>query len=235
MESNSPSDITEKAMSLFRQGQEEEAKTLLKDFISTMPLDWKPINISENTQDISFWDMNEFLSYVAYVQTDTAQIARTTNWIKPSYSKAYYYLAYIGVEQNNPSEALDWIEEALKLEPDHPLILSEKAIILQRSGDIKQAYDLYIQAAHVRSWATDSEKAKALRGAGCVLIDMNNLDDAEMVLRKSLELEPDSNNAIEELVYIQHLRDGGDTMESGLKDSDGSTFLSKLEDLYKNL
>mgnify|MGYP001551189891 CR=1 FL=1 len=51
-------------------------------------------------------------------------------------------------------------------------------------------------------------KAAALRGLGFTLIELGNLDEAEVALRKSLILEPESQLAQGELLYIEQLRLG---------------------------
>ena len=46
---------------------------------------------------------------------------------------------------------------------------------------------------------------------GFCLIELGRLDDAEGVLNRSLEFEPDSENALKELAYISSLQGGRDT------------------------
>jgi hypothetical protein len=62
------------------------------------------------------------------------------------------------------------------------------------------------RAASVRDWAPSSQIARALRGQGVQLVDLDRLDEAEDALRRSLELEPDSETANNELSYIEDRR-----------------------------
>jgi hypothetical protein len=48
-----------------------------------------------------------------------------------------------------------------------------------------------------------------MRGAAVPLVDLKRLDEAEELLKKSLELVPDNEAAKQELRYIEHLRKGG--------------------------
>lgn len=66
--------------------------------------------------------------------------------------------------------------------------------------------DSYVHAASVREWAPPSHIARAPRGQGVQLVDLDRLDEGEDALRRSLELEPDSQTARNELGDIEDLR-----------------------------
>jgi hypothetical protein len=55
-------------------------------------------------------------------------------------------------------------------------------------------------------WAPRAQVARALRGEGVQLVDLDRLEEAETVLKKSSELEPDSEVAKKELDYIKTLK-----------------------------
>ena len=80
----------------------------------------------------------------------------------------------------------------MELEPDHPELWNEKGYLLGRLKRHQEAFDCYVRAASVRDWAPPSQIARALRGQGVQLVDLDRLDEAENALRRSLELEPDS-------------------------------------------
>ena len=56
-----------------------------------------------------------------------------------------------------------------------------------------------------------SQLARALRGEGASLIDLNRLGDAEAAFLRSLELETSNQVAQQELDYIRQLRNKRDT------------------------
>ena len=105
-------------------------------------------------------------------------------------------------------KAMSFIDRAISLEPDHPLLLCEKAMILSRLGRHQEAHDLFRSAAEIRPWAPLNQIARALRGTAIALIDLKRTDEAEELLKKSLEIEPDNTVALNELDYIQRLRKG---------------------------
>ena len=53
-------------------------------------------------------------------------------------------------------------------------------------------------------------RARILRGLGVTLIDMDKLDEAEKTLYQSLKYEGGNQIAINELNYIDKLRDGAE-------------------------
>ena len=204
MENDYKENILGIANSMLQEGKRIEAEKLLNDFVSEMPPDWKPIMESETSIDITYWSLEEFLSHTAHYIKDGSK--KNLQWVGPSYSKMFYTLAFICVEQQDWSKAMLYIQQATELEPDHPMILCEKAMILSHQGLNQEAYDLFLKASEIRSWAPKPQQAKALRGAAVALIDLNRLDDAEDYLKKSLEIEPENEVALNELKYIERLR-----------------------------
>ena len=192
------------AIALAKQGKYAEAEKLLVDFVSRMPPQWKPVKENETQLVIAFWDQTEFLNY-CFAHEASKDIVAVT----PSYSKGYYLLGSLAVEQKDYDKALDYLDRALELEPDHPLILSEKALVLAGQGKLTEAAELYLKAHNARPWADKFHKARALRGAGVCLIDLGKLDQAERLLEISLRLEIGNKLALKELDHIQYLRAGG--------------------------
>ena len=187
--------------------QISEAEKFLKEFVSNIPSNWKPIEKSSDYVKIAFWDPDEFQAYEAYQKANN--ITKKVMWITPSYSKAFYLLRFIAVERGNWSNAMKYIDQALNLEPDHPTLLCEKAMILSRTGRHEEAYELFMKALDNRPWIPSKLRARALRGAAIALIDLKRLDEAEEMLKKSLELDPENEVVKNELVYVEHLRRGG--------------------------
>lgn len=206
MEKGPENDIPGIAESMIQEGKRTEPEILLKHFVSNMTSDWKPMTVSSSTIDIAYWSREEFLNHAPYYDPDGAQ--KMVVWITPSYSKALYLLAFIYVEREDWLKAMMYIDQAVKLEPDHPLILCEKALILSRLAYHEDAYDLFMKAFESRSWAPHTQRARALRGAAIALIDLKRLDEAEKLLKKSLEIEPENRVALGELGYIGELRKG---------------------------
>ena len=192
------------AVSLAREGEFTKAERLLCDFVSHVPPGWKPVKETEKQLEIAFWNETEFLNYVL---ANTA--SKNIVFVEPSYSQAYYLLGTLAVEQRNYDNALDYLDKAIELEPDNPLTLCEKALLLSNQGSLYEAAELYLKAHDARPWADKFHKARALRGAGVCLIDLGMLDKAEHLLEISLKLEVGNKMALKELDHIQYLRAGG--------------------------
>jgi Flp pilus assembly protein TadD len=208
MEGNSARDVPSEAESMIQQGQRSEAEDLLREFVSGMPADWKPVTESPHSLEIAYWDTTEFLSHVPHQKA--SGIEKMVVWVPPSYSKALYLLGFLAVEREDWSTALNDIDRGLALEPDHPLLLCEKALIFSRMERHEDAYDLFMKAMEIRSWAPSQHRARAMRGAAVALADLKRLNEAEELLKRSLELVPNSEAAKDELRYIEHLRKGGE-------------------------
>ena len=206
MENDSNKDIPGIAESMIQEGKRTDPENLLKDFVSEIPPDWKSIEVSDTAINIAYWSAEEFISHAPHYNPDDSQ--KMVVWVTPSYSKAFYLLAFIHVERKDWFTAMAFIDQGISLEPDHPLLLCEKALILLHLGRHQEAHDLFIIAAEIRPWAPLNHRARALRGAAVALIDLRRLDEAEVLLKKSLEIEPESKVALNELGYIQELRKG---------------------------
>ena len=206
MEKRFEKDIPSIAESMIREGKRTEPEKLLKHFVSTMPTDWKPMTLSPTSINIAYWSMEEFINHAP--DYDPNGNRKMVVWVTPSYSKAFYLLAFIYVEREDWPKAMMYIDQALDLEPDHPLILCEKAMILSRLAVHQEAHDLYIKGYGSRSWAPAPQRSRALRGAAIALIDLKRLEEAEDLLKMSLEIEPHNRVALKELGYIEDLRKG---------------------------
>jgi len=196
-------DFNRHADELIAKGQFAKARALLEAAIRDMPANWKPCRDDGRFLSITFWDQDEFL---AHADHQGKALTKSIFWVQGSYSKAWYQLAVVAIEEKDFQRALFSIDCGLELEPDHPELWCEKGYILGQLERHEDALECYVRAVSVRDWAPASYTARALRGQGVQLIDLERLDEAEDVLRRSLELEPDSEVAQHELEYIGNLR-----------------------------
>ena len=194
------------------------ARSLLEGAVRGMPEGWRPVSDDSElfrALNCAFWDIEEFMAYVGAKRTEVKSLVK---WIPVSYSKAWFQLAVISVEEGSLQTALSCIESGLALEPDHPELWNEKGYILARERQYLHALRSYQHAATVRDWAPASQIARALRGQGSVLIDLRRLDEAEAAISRSLVLDPESKVAKNELQYIAELRRGLKIEGSGKPD-----------------
>jgi tetratricopeptide (TPR) repeat protein len=196
-------DFNATASTLISEKRLSEAKVLLEKALADKPADWRPVRADGEDESRYFWDMQEFLAYCAETR---AEAKGRVVWVHGSYSRAYYLLAYIAVEERDPQAAFQALQEGLKLEPDQPHLWCELGHLLQLLRRHEDALGCYQRAESVRAWASPEQKGRALRGQGLNLIDLGRLDEAEAAFQRSLEAEPNHPNALHELGYIAHLR-----------------------------
>ena len=199
-------DPTDIAMKLFLTGRGEAARAVLSDFVEHMPADWTATKVIGNRADRYYWDIGDFTRCSPADQT--ALKVESIAWRDgPSYSKAYFLLGYIAVAEHKSAEALPFLDQAIRLEPDAAMALSEKGQALLGMGRPQDALESF-RAAAKRSCAGEKHVARALRGQGVSLVELGRLDEAETVLNQSLELEPGHPAALQELRIIQRARGG---------------------------
>lgn len=196
-------DFIDCAEELIAGGQFSRARAVLEAAVRAMPPGWTPCRDEGGFLAITFWGLDEFLAYTSH---HGSALKKSVQWVPGSYSKAWYHLTVIAVEEQDFERALLCVDRGLALEPDHPELWSEKGYILGRLKRHTEALECYVRAASARDWAPPSSKARALRGQGVQLIDLGRLDEAEDLLRRSLALEPGSEVARHELEYIRNLR-----------------------------
>jgi tetratricopeptide (TPR) repeat protein len=196
---------------LMHQGDFAKAKKILLSYVESIPANWQPRFVENGRQKIHYWDENtqKFCQKI-----DQEKSGMTVDAIMgESYSKAYFLLGFMAVEEKKYELANSYLDKALILEPDHPGLISEKAAILLNQQDFKLKESLYRRVLDSKHCMADEERARAYRGLGVVLIDLQQLDEAEHALYESLKYEGNHPLAINELNYIDNLRNGGKTQK----------------------
>ncbi len=199
-------DAIDRARGLIENGALDEAHEVLMSLIQRMPSDWVPVKIASGDEiRIASWDLEEFQAWSdAWAEQNPR--GQISFWVRPSYSCAFYFLALIAAEREDYASAIEAVEQGLRLEPDHPLLLCEKGFVLRHLRRFEEALICYQQGVAARQWSPDFQKAQALRGVGVTLIDLGRLDEAEDALRESLRFELNNKIAVAELDYIEQLR-----------------------------
>jgi hypothetical protein len=180
-------------------GDLDGATAILRRVVLTKPSVWAPSRRVGTSLEVAAWSPEDLMS-----QLDGTE--RTVTWTAPSYSRAFYLLGFIAVEQGDLLNATMLLDASLSLE-QHPDAMTERAVLAQQAKTLDVALDLYTRAS-TAARSSDRQRARAWRGRGSVLIDMNRLDDAEAAYRTSLELQPDHRLALAQLDYIAKRRTG---------------------------
>jgi Flp pilus assembly protein TadD len=106
-------------------------------------------------------------------------------------------------------EALKVLDHGLALQPDNPVLVSEKGAALAVQRRFAEALSLYDDWFARQGGPEDTPRyARLLRARGFALIELKRLDEAEAAYRQALEIEPDNAGAKHELAYIAELRAG---------------------------
>jgi tetratricopeptide (TPR) repeat protein len=102
--------------------------------------------------------------------------------------------------------AVPFLEQAVAMGPLHPHYLSELGYAYQAQKQWQRSYDLYARAADAAKRESGDRQVKSLRrawfGMGYDLIELGKLDQAEVYLRKCLELMPDDQKVKDELQFV---------------------------------
>jgi len=181
------------AVLLIAKGRLEEARALLEAVVAERSAGWGPIVELPDEVVIYCWSPDEFSSYCA------AHPGKNVGWVLGSYAQAYYWLAHIAAEREPWDEPLDCIVKGLEIEPDHPYFLCELGYVLGKLGMPAEALEAYRAGEQIRPWAPPGQKARAVRRQAVNLIDLGRLDEAEIELIRSLQLDPANPVALNEL------------------------------------
>ena len=105
--------------------------------------------------------------------------------INPCLSDCSVMLAQLSVEKRQYQKALEYLEEAYKINPDDLEILNLKAICHRRMGEFAQAVELYQKILK-----KTPDKPQVLYNLGIALSKMNRLAEAEQAYLKVIKLKP---------------------------------------------
>ncbi|WP_324172714.1 tetratricopeptide repeat protein [Sulfurimonas sp.] len=191
--------LVDSAKKLIDQHKYVEANILLDEVI----LKFEKIIKMDNKETLyrCFLNKEEFIEY-------QNQTKKKIIWLDESYSRAYYFKAYIHVDKKELEIAKKLLLIANKLAPFAANIFTELAFISSREGNKPNAFMYYKKALELSN-QFDSQKvwkAMALRGIGSTLIDLKDLNKAEEYFNESLKIDPHNKIALNELAYIDDLR-----------------------------
>ncbi len=155
----------------------------------------------------------EALAYMVNVavQNDREGTHRRGVALGSNWAYAYYGKGYALVELNRFDEAAHALDRALELSPHNPQFLTERGVVYRASRDWEKMLESNRNALEFIDIASPDDKrgierARAMRGQGYALIELERLDEAEQIFRDSLEVDPGNALALDELEYIKQLR-----------------------------
>jgi tetratricopeptide (TPR) repeat protein len=200
----------DRAIEALRHLDLHQAERLLQVVLARTPAHYVNELEQDGTRYIKFWDLEEYVAYAAVLGLGDISNSSQVVWLPNAYPRAHFQMAFVCVERQQWEDALRWLDAGTILEPGQPRFSLEKAVVLNKLGRHTEALSMYDRVLEDRTVLPPSMRAVALRGRGFQLIELGKLDEAERSLLESLEIEPDNTLARNELVYIQHLRSGGE-------------------------
>ena len=174
------SSFNRRADELIVDGRYADAQALLEAAIHDMPTGWTSRREDDRSLTIAFWNQEEFLAH-SHREIELKRLTKSIFWVDGSYSRAWYQLAVVASKEGRFENAIFCIDCGVELEPDHPELWNEKGYLLGRLKRHQEAFDCYARAASVRDWAPPSQIARALRGQGVQLVDLDRLDSGRRV------------------------------------------------------
>jgi tetratricopeptide (TPR) repeat protein len=130
------------------------------------------------------------------------------DWVDMACPEAYKMEAFISVENRDIDAAFTALGKSIRLAPYWAEPLAERGYLLGQTGKLEEGLASY-RAALALAETHESNRpllALALRGIGYIQTELGALDDAEQAYRRSLETDPDSQVAKNELEYIRQQR-----------------------------
>jgi tetratricopeptide (TPR) repeat protein len=208
---NKDAEKVNQALEALMKGNVHTAEAWLRAVIENTPPNY--VNeepLPEGGKAIKFWSEEDFFHYIAWHE-EHGGVGEKILWIGNAYPRAHYYMGFVCVKTKRFKEAIEYLERGQALESTNPKFQLEKAQALIGLDNKQAALAIYEAITETTPYVGVSDTAFALRGRGFVLIEMGYLTEAEAAFRASLEIEPHSEVARNELRYIQHLRAGGET------------------------
>lgn len=137
------------------------------------------------------------------------QPSNSAFWIDWGYREAIHLKAFILSANRDFDGALELLQRETDTAPFAAAPHNERGYILgfglRRLQEALESYRRALSLAREFQSSRNDEPI-ALRGIGFLLIELNDLDQAESMFKKSLELDPSSNIARNELQYIKQLK-----------------------------
>ena len=118
---------------------------------------------------------------------------------EPKNPETLFKMGYTLAEQKRDDEAMDYYKEALELDPDNTYVHQAMASIYRKMGEFASARN------HLnKSLEIDDTNPISYYNYGNLLVDMKHYDEAKSMYKKAIELNPDFQEAKEELEKIDN-------------------------------
>ena len=192
---------------------ERQPEQAIREAFDPLIADYEAKYASDETTYYSARTSAEGLAYMlrAATEHDRSGKGKDAILLDHLWAYGYYGKAYALIELSRPDEAMAALDKALQLAPYNPQFLSERGHVYQIRKKWPEMLESNLSAEEFAQLASpedrrDIEHARALRGQGFALIELDRLQEAEDRFLKSLQLDPASLIARDELTYIEQLK-----------------------------
>jgi tetratricopeptide (TPR) repeat protein len=130
--------------------------------------------------------------------------------IGPGWCAALFTKGFTLVDQQQVELGLPFLKRAVEMRPDYAHYLNELAYAYGTLGQWPEALEAYGRAADAadptQGIIEKTERIRAWRGMGYVLVEQGKWEEAAETYRKCLKLDPNDAKAKAELEYIARVR-----------------------------
>jgi len=137
--------------------------------------------------------------YAAQRFDDAASLARAVLRVAPDHAVAHHTLGTALYAAGHGKEGLDRIAVAAALDPQQPVYMVNRAILLHAHGHRAEAVTAYRRALRLRPG-----DARLLEGFGLCLGELGRSDEALAPLRHRAAQDPDSAEAYRKIAILEH-------------------------------
>lgn len=196
-------ELVVKGVTEFQAGRRQEALEIYDSVIEH----YRTANADAKVDLYSARNAAEALFYMAR----SVNQKRDAKVVSRAWSDAYMMKGYALADMGQLKEAREAVEAAVALSPFNSQYLAELGYLHQIDHAWDESLETYKRSAEGAEISSPDRKnldlARAFRGQGYALIELDRLDEAEALYRKAIELDGADTKAPNELKYIQQLRE----------------------------
>ena len=140
---------------------------------------------------------------------DAAKTNRPAVAIASDWCRAQYVTGYALIDLDRLPEAQTAFERLVRYAPQNSRYLNELAYIFMKQKKWQQSLETYRRAEAAADLSPDrarEERCLALKGVGYDLVELGDFNAAEAAYRKCLNINPDDEDSLRELRYIEEQR-----------------------------
>ena len=208
--------LVDQAVIAVNSGEFEAARSLLGPVIERAPEPeaYEKSRAAEEYVLWRYWDPADRAFLEAL--TEAAEVELPVTYLPSVYPKAYFLLGFMAYQDGDVDAAIAYLQKASEMDPSAPYVYAELGTILSGRKDFDLSNKVYQVATRCRPAHEPAMYARLLRGMGYNQTELGNIEAAQRLYRESLEYDPSSTLAAQELEYLETLARGGSAVDSNM-------------------